>query len=164
MKTARIQDPYNGSKVWVIRGYEADEGGGYDWNQEIDGYQFYDEFSPVTEDWMVQVLGRGLVDRALEQLDPEYGMLNAGDSLDVWINQGHREALVLGVIGDQMIVEYEMPAGTTAMLVMNRDESGWAKSVSYKTCPKKWIEAIRKGQAGWSGISQSGQTYDFPSI
>lgn len=157
---ALIQDPFNGSKQWVVRKTDT----GYEWNQLIDGYQFYADFAPVTEDWMVQVLGRGLVDRAIRELEPQ--TYEAGDSLEVFVNQGNREAVVLGVIDDQMMVEYEMPAGTTAMLLMPNEIGGqnWGKSVSYRTCPNKWIKAIFHGTGWWSGKSQTGTEYPFPPM
>jgi hypothetical protein len=65
-----------------------------------------------------------------------------------------------------MIIEYEMPAGTTAMLVLPRDNNSQScgKSVSYRTCPKKWIRAISHGTGWWTGCSQTGNDYAFPPI
>lgn len=92
-------------------------------------------------------------------------LMQPGQDLQVWVNQGMRDAIVLGVIEDEMIVEYEMPAGTTAMLVMPRDFSrNWGRSVSYSRCPKKWLKAIFHGTGWWTGRSQTGTEYAFPPM
>ena len=156
--TYEYQDKFNSSKVWVIR--KNHETGEYEWNQKIDGNLFYDNFSTVELGWIQQVIGKDVAEEAERVLCGRY--LNAGDDMQVFVNQGWRDAMVLGVDEGMMIVEYEMPAGTTAMLLMPRDGSYQGKSVSYRTCPKKWINAIRLGCNSWTGISQTGTTYDFP--
>jgi len=81
----------------------------------------------------------------------------AGDDFSIWINQGFRDAVVLATVGEQMIVEYEMPAGTTALVRMDNlpcVQSG--KSVSYRSCPKKWVSAISEQSGEWRGESQQG--------
>jgi hypothetical protein len=171
-----FQDKYNSSKVWVIRksdkGTPYSEEGGYEWNQKIDGILSYDRFSPVAISWVGQALGAEVARQVVEALNaesaeeeaPESADLKAGELLQVWVNQGLRDAIVLGVHEDKAIVEYEMPAGTTAMIVVPRDGSeNWGKSVSYRTCPKYWVRAIRKGLNNWDGHSQTGTIYKFPN-
>ena len=87
----------------------------------------------------------------------------AGDRLFIWSNQGERGAWVLGTLEDQIIVEYEMPSGTTALnILQNAVDVKFVKSVSYKSCPKKWIQAIRDGVGSWEGICQRNGQIDFP--
>ena len=87
----------------------------------------------------------------------------SGNSLLITVNQGSRFAQVLGTIDNMMIVEYTMPAGTTALQIMHNDEDGaFGRSVSYKSCPKKWIQAIRDGSGGWKGICQRNGLINFP--
>jgi hypothetical protein len=166
MNTFEFQDRHNPSKVWVIR----EAGTGYEWNQKIDGNLFYDEFQPVEISWVAQVLGADVAEQAVIALDEQHHQkqtsLEAGDTLEVFVNQGMRDAIVLGVIDDEMIIEYEMPAGTTAMLVLPRDNNSQScgKSVSYRTCPKKWIKAIFHGTGWWTGRSQTGNEYPFPPM
>ena len=83
----------------------------------------------------------------------------ANDSVTVWRNQADREAVVLAVIGDQVLVEYEMPKGTSAMLLFNSIEGEFfdcGRSISYKTCPQKWVNAINAADMEWMGNSQTG--------
>ena len=84
-----------------------------------------------------------------------------GDRIYIWVNQGERRARVLGTLDDLMIVEYEMPAGTTALYILkNDDDVKFVKGVSYKSCPKKWIQAIRDGVGSWEGVSQGKSGYN----
>lgn len=168
--TFEVQDKYNASKIWVIR---KAEDGGYEWNQKIDGNLFYDRFSGVELSWIARCLGDDTAKQVADALSGEpqpaefeqtekHG-LDAGDNVEIWVNQGMRDAVVLGTHDDLAIAEYEMPAGTTALTVLPRDGGkNWGKSVSYRTCPKYWIKAIREGVNGWEGRSQTGKTYEFP--
>jgi len=91
----------------------------------------------------------------------------SGDWLYVLVNQGKRDALVLGTLGEQIIVEYTMPSGTTALLIVEQGDRAdrfgkRIKGISYKSCPKKWIQAIRDGVGSWEGICQRNGQIDFP--
>ncbi len=79
------------------------------------------------------------------------------DQLTVNVNQGDREAVVLAVIGDEALIEYEMPAGSTAMWVIHAcyPHPGKIRSISYKSCPKKWLAAIEESGQEWIGNGQS---------
>jgi hypothetical protein len=77
----------------------------------------------------------------------------AGDYTTIFINQGEREATVLAVIGDEYMIEYEMPAGTTALAVLHN--SGGYKSVSYLNVPLKWLRALTDAESDWLGTPQS---------
>lgn len=101
----------------------------------------------------------------------------AGDSISVWANQAEREGCVLATLGDEIILEYEMP-GTTSQWGYNRrtgqyrhpaepssalrvvqtiglEMVGGYTAVSYNRVPRKWLDAIRaSGHTEWLGMGQ----------
>lgn len=98
------------------------------------------------------------------------------NDLYVWVNQANREAEVLAVIGNEMLVEYSMPAGTTAMLICSIFEEKDARllpkkgrmgtNCSYIKIPKKWLKAMWAAGTSWEGRSQRASTQSpipFPS-
>ena len=91
------------------------------------------------------------------------GYYQSGDAMTLFVNQGERDACVLGTIDDHMIVEYEMPSGTTALQILNNEKGAFfVRSVSYTSCPKIWIQAIIDGVGGWKGNSQYGGYIELP--
>lgn len=102
----------------------------------------------------------------------------ANDTLDVQSNQAVREGYVLAVIGDEVLLEYEMPGKTskyanhpaqpTSSLRLVRtigsEIVGDYKSVSYNTVPKRWLDAIKAaGMTNWIGMGQrSANRIPFP--
>lgn len=78
------------------------------------------------------------------------------DSLRVDVNQGMRDAYVLAVIGNEALIEYEMPSGTTALWVIRADrpEPHKIRNVSYRSCPQKWLDAIEEAGTEWEGNGQ----------
>ena len=87
----------------------------------------------------------------------------SGSSFSLFINQGYRDTLVLGTIGDLMIVEYKMPSGTPGLNIMyNSYTNAYRQSVSYNSCPKKWIQVIRDGVGEWQGNCQRNGLISFP--
>jgi len=110
----------------------------------------------------------------------------AGDGIGVWSNQAEREGRILATIGDQAILEYEMP-GTTSQYGYNPRTGGYRfearptsalriittigrkeighKAVSYNAVPKRWIAAIRAaGMDDWIGMGQRSATrIPFPA-
>jgi hypothetical protein len=103
-------------------------------------------------------------------------IIEAGDDLLVWSNQNYRDAVVLAVAGTEALVEYEMPNGTTAMnvysvhngkLVGQDGAPDWGtmpegchlpRSVSYRSCPKKWIRAMVEAGTSWMGNGQGSRS------
>lgn len=101
------------------------------------------------------------------------------DCLDVWANQAEREAYVLAVIGDEVLIEYEMPGTTSqwahhpaqptsALRVIQciQDKPvGSYKTMSYKAVPVRWLQAIREaGTTDWIGCGQRSKTrIPFPA-
>lgn len=78
------------------------------------------------------------------------------DQLTVNVNQGQREAVVLAVVGDEALIEYEMPKGSTALWVIHAGVPAvsYLRNISYKSCPKKWLVAMQEVGAEWIGRGQ----------
>lgn len=105
-----------------------------------------------------------LCDRHGEIRYPDYKMeefveefvWKPGDVLEVNVNQGWRQAVILAVLGQEALLEYEMPAGTTALWVIDAGNPtvGCKRNVSYKACPKKWRKAMEEAGTQWEGNGQ----------
>lgn len=78
------------------------------------------------------------------------------DHFQVDVNQGMRDAYVLAVIGDEALIEYEMPAGTTALWVIRAGDPDAHKirNLSYRACPQKWLDAMDEACTIWEGNGQ----------
>ncbi len=71
-------------------------------------------------------------------------------TLSVHVNQGEREALVVAVLEKEALIEYEMPAGTSSLLLIKRNaypKVEIIRNISYNL-PRKWIAAIYEGRLG----------------
>jgi hypothetical protein len=73
------------------------------------------------------------------------------------VNQGEREAEVLAVIGDQALIEYLMPNGTSSLRIVDRMEPDARvyKNATYQRLPKKWVQAMDDAGSSWIGQPQS---------
>ena len=77
----------------------------------------------------------------------------AGDTFKYWNNQGFRDAAVLGILGAEALICFEMPNGNEYLHVVRTSElarkmgynSAFLRNVSWNKVPKKWMKA-----AGWS--------------
>lgn len=81
----------------------------------------------------------------------------ANDGITVHCNQAERDGVVLATIGNEMMIEYEMPAGSSALLryVIRNGEWCGMKNYSYNAVPKRWLDAIRKADmTEWIGMGQ----------
>jgi len=100
--------------------------------------------------------------------------LEPNDCLDVWANQAEREAVVLAVLGDTAILEYEMPGRystvpTSALRIqrfIGDEPIGGYRSVSYNNVPKRWLRAIQAADmTNWLGMGQGSHTrIPFPTL
>lgn len=81
-----------------------------------------------------------------------------GDDIDIFVNQGTRPGVVLATTSHQYLVEYTMPKGSTALQVFTVGVRG-GKTVSYRTLPKHWLQAIVDGGQDWIANPQ-GRTCD----
>jgi len=86
-----------------------------------------------------------------------------GDTFDLWINQGNRPAVVLAAIGTKRLIEYEMPNKTTALrLVDIGDSDSRYRTMSYRSVPIKWLDAIVAAGTVWSGYPQKDKHDPIP--
>lgn len=80
------------------------------------------------------------------------------DQVEVTRNQGKREAIVLAVIDNEVLIEYTMPKGTTALNITTHEaieyDTGDYKTVSYKAISTKWLKAIVENGLEWVGYDQ----------
>lgn len=122
---------------------------------EIDGVFFFTlDFSNRTE-YQTRILSKA-ADKVVFFLNQGLHDWQANDALSVFVNQAEREATVLAVIGAMVLVEYEMPAGTTAMLLFDATyyELRGRRNVAYSTCPLRWIKAMQDADMEWLGMGQ----------
>ncbi len=96
------------------------------------------------------------IDLVVDYLNQGEHGWEADDFTQVYVNQAERDATVLAVRGSKVLIEYEMPRGTTAMLVMDGrfgDLRG-RSNVAYSTIPQYWIDAMHKAGTEWRGFGQ----------
>ena len=110
---------------------------------------------------------------AREARDAEPEEFTVGEVFFVHINQGKREATALAVLGDEVLAEYTMPKGTSALFitknlstrkekrggrsggVLSTPTARW-KSVSYRSLNRKWLAAAASQSGYWEGRPQKG--------
>lgn len=64
-------------------------------------------------------------------------------------NQGNRDATICARIDNEILIEYEMPKGTTALVVIDiTKKAARDKNISYLTLPKRWILALADEENG----------------
>jgi len=80
-----------------------------------------------------------------------------GEPLTVERNQGDRDATVLAVDGLRMLIEYEMPNGSTSLNeVSMEDPGGRYRSVAYRSLSKRWQTILIENEVTWIGCPQGG--------
>lgn len=82
------------------------------------------------------------------------GTLKPGDVTSLEVNQGVRDAVVLAVIGQQALVEYTMPGGTSTLRLLDDRPGKPDRPVSYWSIPMKWLVAIQAAGQDWEGRPQ----------
>lgn len=126
-----------------------------------EGYRYTVEFASTAWRWINTINTYGSLGPARDDV---VAFLNwgaheyrANDAITYWSNQAHREATVLAVIEDEIILEYEMPAGTSALVKCNvryGDLRG-RTNYSYNAVPRKWLMAILGADmTNWIGMGQ----------
>lgn len=93
-----------------------------------------------------------LMRNAIRFLNGVLHSLEAGYDCTVYANQGERDANVLAVKGEQVLVEYEMPAGTSSLVLMAAcgNELHRIKTYPHSSLPQHWIDAIH--DQGWGSL------------
>lgn len=93
--------------------------------------------------------------------------LQPGQSITFWIQKGWRPGRVLAVIGQEALMEYEMPEGTTSLVFISADTQLTDEHVAkgthftrnpygYERLPLRWLKAIIDNDMEWLGRSQTG--------
>lgn len=91
---------------------------------------------------------------AREKAAREARKVKVGQRSHVEVNQGLRPAVILAVIGDEALLEYTMPRGSTSLWVVDAYTWGHKKNVSYKTLPLKWLKAMIEEGQDWTNLPQ----------
>ena len=90
--------------------------------------------------------------------------LYEGENLTIEVNQGAREASVLAVIGDEALIEYDMPRGSTALRVVSaHDPDLVIRRYSYAAVPLRWLRAMLDVGSDWTGRPQQQGNHITPS-
>lgn len=96
---------------------------------------------------------------------------HTGDFVWWYSNQADREATVLAILGDEILIEYELPGTTsgreTSSLVLCRgcgDTLSYIRNYTHRKLPKRWIKAMNdQGTRDWIGLGQrESQSVPFP--
>jgi hypothetical protein len=77
-----------------------------------------------------------------------------GQRMVFWVNQGSRDARVLAVRGAKMLIEYEMPDGTTALRMLSSQGYGDSTSISYYRVTGPWLQHMQAAGIEWLGRPQ----------
>lgn len=149
---ARTGEPYfPGEKVgrnWLVEFFPT-------------GHEHGDEIRLYTSD------PKAALAFAFQHLNGKPHVYVAGDFVEVWSNQAMRDGSVLAVRGFEVLVEYEMPAGTSALVVYHAvgTELSHVRNYSYNSVPKCWLDAMHdQGTNGWIGMGQRCSTaVQFPT-
>lgn len=179
--TAHLQ---TGRGTVAFRPYKIDEV-----RVRKDGTQYFPG-EKVGQNWLVEFYPTGhnpgdeirlYSNNKIDLIRFAYGHLNgeqkacasSGDATSTWSNQANREADVLAVIGEEVLIEYEMPGTTngreTSSLRVIKQigilEYGAYKSYSYRNLPKRWINAMHEqGTEDWIGMGQTeSEPVPFPN-
>jgi len=118
----------------------------------------------------VQILGHGTGMRRIEALMKaeaekaaaaarerearEAKKVKVGQHSHVEVNQGLRPAVILAMLGDEALLEYSMPRGSTALWIVDAYTWGLVKRVSYKHVPLKWLRAMIEEGTDWVNLPQ----------
>lgn len=97
----------------------------------------------------------------LHYLNGSYHDFEAGEDIEVYANQNYRPGHVLATTDVDVLIEYEMPNGTSA-LRLARPAGGKLlreRSVSHAALPKIWRDLIRQQGYShlWIGNGQRGR-------
>lgn len=105
-----------------------------------------------------------IIRAALVFLNGELHSFEAGDDTTIFSNQAEREAYVLAVRGEQVLIEYEMPAGTSALVLMSAmgNELKRIKTIPHQALSQDWVDAIRDQGNSYLWIGNGQRTHGIP--
>lgn len=100
----------------------------------------------------------------LVQREVEKRRLKPKQEVWIWVNQGRRPAKVLAVVGQQALLEYVMPRGSTALRLVDADDpEALIRSVSYRQVPLAFLRVLAENQVEWIGEPQAGHPIGSPA-
>jgi hypothetical protein len=115
----------------------------------------------TTNSIVAREMNRGV--KALEEALERKRLREIGQRFTLWANQGERTAYVLAFLGDEVLIEYSMPRGTSALRIVNRDEPGGGRNMSYFQVPVKWLREMAETGVEWIGCPQQSNKW-APSV
>lgn len=147
------------------------------WPMDRVGQNWLVEYQPADHDALRKCEYRGnnfelAMEFIYRQLNGQDHAFETGDQVQWYSNQAKRDAEVLAVLGDELLLEYSMP-GTTS----GREHSALVvcqiyavsnlrqvRTVPHAKVPKYWIEAmIDQGTTDWIGEGQRSGHVPFPT-
>lgn len=75
------------------------------------------------------------------------------DELEIYANQAYRKAKILAVVGDEALLEYKLPSGSTSLWIIEADNPHplAKRTVRHCRCPVRFIEAMKQAGTVWEG-------------
>lgn len=116
---------------------------------------------------------RAALQFAFEALNGRSHNYRAGATCQWYANQARRDAVVLAVLGDEVLIEYLMPGSTngretSALVLCHATASGLThvRNYTHRKLPKRWVRAMHEqGTNDWEGLGQrEAEPVPFPSI
>ena len=116
---------------------------------------------------------RAALQFAFEALNGVGHAYRAGTLFHWYANQAHRDAVVLAVLGDEVLIEYLMPGTTngretSALVLCHGYATGLTQIRTYphRALPQRWVRAMHaQGTNDWDGLGQrESEPVPFPSI
>lgn len=101
--------------------------------------------------------------KAMEEALERKRLKEVGQRFTLWTNQGERTASSLAFLGEEALIEYSMPRGTSALRIVNRDEPGGGRNMSYFQVPVKWLREMVETGVEWIGCPQQSNEW-APSV
>ena len=138
------------------------------WPMDRAGQNWLVEYYPAEHDALRPAEYRGNnFDAAVEfiyrHLNGRDHAFEAGKLITWYANQASRDATVLAVLGDDVLIEYEMPGTTsgreTSALVLCHAYAAsnltQLRTYSHRKLPRYWVDAmIDQGTTDWIGMGQ----------
>jgi hypothetical protein len=107
-----------------------------------------DDLTP--EHWRsIKIFGHDAGMREVEKATKN--KLKPRSTFQIWVNQGHRDAFTLAVVGDEALIEYTMPKGSRALRIVDAFTWEGYKTTSYRAVPRKWLRAMADECTEWVG-------------
>lgn len=116
---------------------------------------------------------RAALQFAFEALNGRSHNYRAGATCQWYANQARRDAVVLAVLGDEVLIEYLMPGSTngretSALVLCHASCTGLTqiRTYAHRKLPKRWVRAMHEqGTNDWEGLGQrEAEPVPFPHV